>query len=65
MWGCCLTSMGFIAPYSLTVSGRVQDVMMAGNARGSRVVDPWSTGPFAWFSGLFRYMQVGKLNVTA
>jgi TldD protein len=25
----------------------------------------WVSGAFAWFTGLFPYVQVGKLNVTA
>ena len=54
------------------VAGRVKDVMLAGNAY-SALKDitaiskerEWVSGSFAWFSGLFPYVQVGKLNVTA
>jgi PmbA protein len=54
------------------VAGRVKDVMLAGNAY-SALKDitamskerEWVSGPYAWFSGLFPYVQVGKLNVTA
>jgi PmbA protein len=54
------------------IVGRVKDVMLAGNAYSalkditaiSRERD-WVSGSFAWFSGLFPYVQVGKLNVTA
>lgn len=54
------------------VAGRVKDVMLAGNAY-SALKDitaiskerEWISGSFAWFSGLFPYVQVGKLNITA
>jgi PmbA protein len=54
------------------IAGRVKDVMLAGNAYAalkditamSRERE-WVSGSFAWFSGLFPYVQVGKLNVTA
>jgi PmbA protein len=54
------------------VAGRVKDVMLAGNAY-SALKDitamskerEWVSGPYTWFSGLFPYVQVGKLNVTA
>ena len=54
------------------VAGRVKDVMLAGNAY-SALKDitaiskerEWVSGPWAWFSGLFPYVQVGKLNITA
>jgi PmbA protein len=54
------------------VTGRVKDVMLAGNAYAalkditaiSRERE-WVSGRWAWFSGLFPYVQVGKLNVTA
>ena len=54
------------------VVGRVKDVMLAGNAY-SALKDitaisrerEWVSGSFAWFSGLFPYVQIGKLNVTA
>ncbi len=54
------------------IAGRVKDVMLAGNAY-SALKDitaisrerEWVSGSFAWFSGLFPYVQVGKLNVTA
>ncbi len=49
-----------------------EDVMLSGNAF-SALKDitaiskerEWVSGPFAWFSGLFPYVQVSKLNVTA
>jgi PmbA protein len=54
------------------IAGRVKDVMLAGNAY-SALKDitaisrerEWVSGSSAWFSGLFPYVQVGKLNVTA
>lgn len=54
------------------VAGRVKDVMLAGNAYAalkditaiSRERE-WVSGSFAWFSGLFPYVQVRQLNVTA
>jgi len=54
------------------VAGRVKDVMLAGNAY-SALKDitaiskerEWVSGSWAWFSGLFPYVQVGQLNVTA
>ena len=54
------------------IAGRVKDVMLAGNAYAA-LKDitaisherEWISGPFAWFSGLFPYVQVGKLNITA
>lgn len=54
------------------VAGRVKDVMLAGNAY-SALKDitaisrerEWVSGPWVYFSGLFPYVQVGKLNVTA
>jgi PmbA protein len=54
------------------VVGRVKDVMLAGNAYAAlkditaiSKEREWVSGPWAWFSGLFPYVQVGKLNVTA
>lgn len=54
------------------ITGRVKDVMLAGNAY-SALKDiaaisrerEWVSGSFAYYSGLFPYVQVGKLNVTA
>ena len=54
------------------VTGRVKDVMLAGNAY-SALKDitamsqerEWVSGRWAWFSGVFPYVQVGQLNVTA
>jgi PmbA protein len=54
------------------VAGRVKDVMLAGNAF-SALKDittisrerEWESGAYTWFSGLFPYVQVGTLNVTA
>ena len=54
----------------------VKDVRLAGNAytalkaitaiRKEHVwSDAWVSGSFAWFSGLFPYVQVHQLNVTA
>ncbi len=52
--------------------GRVKDVMLAGNAfdalkniAAMSKEREWVSGPFAWFSGLMPYVQVGKLSVTA
>jgi PmbA protein len=50
------------------VAGRVKDVMLAGNAY-SALKDitalsrehEWVSGSWAWFSGLFPYVQVGQL----
>ena len=54
------------------ITGRVKDVMLAGNAYAAlnnitamSSEREWNSGPFAWFSGLFPYVQVGSLNVTA
>lgn len=54
------------------IAGRVKDVMLAGNAyaalRDITAISrerEWISGGYAWFSGLFPYVQVGKLNVTA
>ena len=54
------------------VAGRVKDVMLAGNVYAAlkditamSKEREWVSGPWAWFSGLFPYVQVGKLNVTA
>ena len=54
------------------VTGRVKDVMLAGNAytalKDITAISKereWISGSFAWFSGLFPYVQVAKLNVTA
>lgn len=54
------------------LAGRVKDVMLAGNAY-SALKDitamsrerEWVGGSFSRFSGLFPYVQVGQLNVTA
>jgi PmbA protein len=54
------------------VAGRVKDVMLAGNAY-SALKDitaisrerEWVSGSYSSFSGLFPYVQVGRLNVTA
>jgi PmbA protein len=54
------------------IVGRVKDVMLAGNVYDAlRNVEAisrdrdWVSGPFAWFPGLFPYIQVGGLSVTA
>jgi PmbA protein len=54
------------------VTGRVKDVMLAGNAYAAlkditamSKEREWVSGRWVWFSGLFPYVQVGKLNVTA
>lgn len=54
------------------IAGRVKDVMLAGNAFDA-IKDisaisqerEWVSGPFAWFSGLFPYVQVRKMSATA
>lgn len=54
------------------IAGRVKDVMLAGNAY-SALKDiaaisrerEWVSGPYSFFAGLFPYVQVGGLNVTA
>jgi PmbA protein len=52
--------------------GRVKDVMLAGNAfdvlKDIVAISKereWVSGPFAYFTGLMPYIQVGKLSVTA
>lgn len=52
--------------------GRVKDVMLAGNAfdalKDITAISQereWVSGANAWFNGLFPYVQVGKLSVTA
>jgi len=52
--------------------GRVKDVMLAGNAFDAlkdiiaiSKEREWVSGPWAWFTGLMPYIQVGKLSVTA
>ena len=53
------------------VAGRVKDVMLAGNAY-TALKDitalskerEWVSGRWAWFNGLFPYVQVRELNVT-
>jgi len=54
------------------VAGRVKDVMLAGNAftalKGITAISKereWVGGPYSYFSGLFPYVQVSALNVTA
>ena len=54
------------------VAGRVKDVMLAGNAytalKNITAISQereWVSGRWAWFNGLFPYVQVGQLNVTA
>jgi PmbA protein len=54
------------------IAGRVKDVMLAGNAYAAlkditaiSQEREWVSGPYAWFSGLFPYVQVRQLNVTA
>ncbi len=54
------------------ITGRVKDVMIAGNAftalKNITAISKereWISGPFAEFSGLFPYVQVSKLNITA
>ncbi len=52
--------------------GRVKDVMLAGNAFEAlkdiiaiSKEREWVSGPWAWFTGLMPYIQVGKLSVIA
>ncbi len=52
--------------------GRVKDVMLAGNAftalKDITAISQereWVSGTYAWVNGLFPYVQVGKLSVTA
>jgi len=54
------------------IVGRVKDVMLAGNAlRAIQDIAAisrereWVSGDFAWFSGLYPYLQVNKLSVVA
>jgi len=54
------------------ITGRVKDVMLAGNAYAAlkditaiSKEREWISGSFSYFSGLFPYVQVGRLNVTA
>jgi len=54
------------------IVGRVKDVMLAGNAyvalkdiTAMSKEREWVSGPYAFFSGLFPYVQVGTLHVTA
>ncbi len=54
------------------IVGRVKDVMLAGNALHA-IQDiaaisrerEWVSGDFAWYSGLYPYLQVNKLSVVA
>ena len=54
------------------IVGRVKDVMLAGNAY-SALKDitaiskerEWVSGPYTFFAGLFPYVQVGALSITA
>ena len=54
------------------IVGRVKDVMLAGNAYAAlkditaiSQEREWVSGPFSFFAGLFPYVQVGALSVTA
>lgn len=54
------------------IVGRVKDVMLAGNAYAAlkniaaiSQEREWVSGPYAYYAGLFPYIQVGKLSVTA
>jgi PmbA protein len=54
------------------IVGRVKDVMLAGNAftalKDISAISKereWISGPWTYFSGLFPYVQVAALNVTA
>lgn len=54
------------------ITGRVKDVMLAGNAFAAlkditaiSKEREWVSGMFAYFQGLFPYVQVGSLSVTA
>jgi PmbA protein len=54
------------------IVGRVKDVMLAGNAfdaiREIAAISQereWISGPFSWLAGLFPYVQVNRLSVTA
>jgi PmbA protein len=54
------------------ITGRVKDVMLSGNALHA-IQDiaaisrerEWVSGDYAWYSGLFPYLQVNKLSVVA
>jgi PmbA protein len=52
--------------------GRVKDIMLAGNAYDAlqnilaiSKEQEWVSGPFNWFNGLWPYIQIGRLSVTA
>jgi PmbA protein len=54
------------------ITGRVKDVMLAGNAfdalKNIAAISKereWVGGPWAWLCGLMPYVQIGKLSVTA
>jgi PmbA protein len=54
------------------IVGRIKDVMLAGNAfdaiKNITAISQereWISGPSAWFTGLFPYVQVRQLSVTA
>jgi len=54
------------------ITGRVKDVMLAGNAfkalKNITAISKereWVSGPWAWFSGYMPYIQINKLSVTA
>jgi len=54
------------------IAGRVKDVMLAGNAYAAlkdiaaiSKEREWVSGPYSFFAGLFPYVQVGGLSVTA
>jgi hypothetical protein len=66
--------MSLIAPCPSAAAGNAYSALKditaiskerAWSSHGRPVVDAWVSGSFAWFSGLFPNVQVGKLNVTA
>ena len=54
------------------IVGRVKNVMLAGNAyEALKNIDDiskdreWVSGPYAWYTGLFPYIKIKRLSVTA
>ena len=54
-----------ITTEGVSEQGMVMDFSDVKHIAKTRVVDAWVSDSFAWFSGLFPYVQVGKWNVTA
>ena len=53
------------------ITGRVKDVMLAGNAfdalkniAANSKDREWVSGPWAWFTGYMPYIQIDRLSVT-